>query len=274
VFENGSLCNHYCCISGIISQILDFIEIAVVKRFSLMLTLENISKCFGTQQVLNGLNYHFKPKTIYALMGANGSGKTTLYNLIGGFLPMSEGKVFLNGVEVSRYSPHERANLGLGRTFQDMRLIPSLSVYDNILMAMREKPSEKIYHAFLPSNKAYMSHKIVSILKQTHLEEVQHHNASDISYGQQKLLNLAVAMANDFELLLLDEPVAGVQPEFREEILKLIQSFNKTVIVIEHNPEFLERLTEHILFLNDGNIIVEGDYQTIKSNKQVQEAYL
>ena len=103
---------------------------------------------------------------------------------------------------------------------------------------------------------------------------VQKSKASDISYGQQKLLNLAVALANDFDLLLLDEPVAGVQPEYREQILQIIQSFNKMVIVIEHNPEFLERLTENILFLDGGKIVVEGNYQNIKENKLVQEAYL
>jgi branched-chain amino acid transport system ATP-binding protein len=239
-----------------------------------MLTLKNISKNFGTQQVLNGLSYHFKPQTIYARMGANGSGKTTLYNLISGFLPVDSGQLLFNGVDMSQYSPHQRANLGVSRTFQDMRLVPSLSVYENILLAIKQKPSEKIYHAFLPTKETLYGEKVEAILEQSHLKQVQYHKASDISYGQQKLLNLAVAMANEFELLLLDEPVAGVQPEFREEILKLIQSFNKTVIVIEHNPMFLEKLTDTILFLDGGKIIVEGDYQTIKSNKQVQEAYL
>ncbi len=127
---------------------------------------------------------------------------------------------------------------------------------------------------FLHQKKHQYREKIDEILAQTHLVKVQNSNAEDISYGQQKLLNLAVAMANDFDLLLLDEPVAGVQPEFREEILNLIKSFNKTVIVIEHNPDFIDRLTDNILFLDGGNIIAEGDYTHIKANKQVQKAYL
>lgn len=239
-----------------------------------MLTIKNLNKSFGTQNILDGLNYNFKPNTIYALMGANGSGKTTLYNLINGFLSIDSGKLLFNETDITQLLPHQRANLGIARTFQDMRLVPSLTVYENILLAIKKKPSERLINAFFSFNYIYKNLKIEEILEKTHLKSVRNSRASDISYGQQKLLNLAVAMANEFELLLLDEPIAGVQPEFREEILTLIQSFNTTVIVIEHNPEFLEKLTDNILFLDGGKIIVEGDYQTIKLNKQVQEAYL
>ena len=207
-------------------------------------------------------------------MGANGSGKTTLFNLLSGFLQSDSGQILFKNTPIENLKPHQIANIGLSRTFQDMRLIPSLSVYDNILLALKNKQSEKLLNAFLPQKEHQHREKINQILVQTHLEKVQNSNAQDISYGQQKLLNLAVAMANDFELLLLDEPVAGVQPEFREEILNLIKSFNKTVIVIEHNPEFIDRLTDTILFLDGGNIIAEGDYTHIKENKQVQKAYL
>ena len=207
-------------------------------------------------------------------MGANGSGKTTLFNLLSGFIQSDAGQILFKDKPIDNLNPHQIANLGLSRTFQDMRLIPSLSVYDNILLALKNKNSEKLLNAFLPQKKRQYREKIDEILAQTHLEKVQNSNAQDISYGQQKLLNLAVAMANDFDILLLDEPVAGVQPEFREEILNLIKSFNKTVIVIEHNPDFIDRLTENILFLDGGNIIAEGNYTHIKANKQVQKAYL
>lgn len=239
-----------------------------------MLTIKNLNKSFGTQNILDGLNYNFKPNTIYALMGANGSGKTTLYNLINGFLSIDSGKLLFNETDITQLLPHQRANLGIARTFQDMRLVPSLTVYENILLAIKKKPSERLINAFFSFNYIYKNLKIEEILEKTHLKSVRNSRASDISYGQQKLLNLAVAMANEFELLLLDEPIAGVQPEFREEILTLIQSFNTTVIVIEHNPEFLEKLTDTILFLDGGKIIAEGDYNTIKLNKEVQEAYL
>jgi len=207
-------------------------------------------------------------------MGANGSGKTTLFNLISGFLESNSGQILFRNQAIENLKPHQISNLGLSRTFQDMRLIPSLSVYDNLLLALKNKDSERLLQAFLPKKKRAYREEIDEILAKTHLEKVQNSKAEDISYGQQKLLNLAVAMANDFELLLLDEPVAGVQPEYREDILELIKSFNKTVIVIEHNPDFIDRLTDNILFLESGNIIAEGNYASIKANKQVQEAYL
>jgi len=239
-----------------------------------MLTIKNLNKSFGNNQVLKNFSYEFKEKTIYALMGANGSGKTTLFNLISGFLESNSGQILFRNQAIENLKPHQISNLGLSRTFQDMRLIPSLSVYDNLLLALKNKDSERLLQAFLPKKKRAYREEIDEILAKTHLEKVQNSKAEDISYGQQKLLNLAVAMANDFELLLLDEPVAGVQPEYREDILELIKSFNKTVIVIEHNPDFIDRLTDNILFLESGNIIAEGNYASIKANKQVQEAYL
>jgi ABC-type branched-subunit amino acid transport system ATPase component len=239
-----------------------------------MLKITNLSMSFGSNVVLKDFNYHFKPQTIYALMGANGSGKTTLFNLLSGFLKANSGEILFRDKDINNTLPHQIANIGIARTFQDMRLIPTLSVYDNILLAFKNKYSEQLTSALLPFKKHQLTKQIDDILKQTHLLDVKDSKASDISYGQQKLLNLAVALANDFELLLLDEPVAGVQPEYREQILQLIQSFNKTVIVIEHNPEFLEKLTENILFLDGGKIVADGNYQSIKENKQVQEAYL
>ena len=239
-----------------------------------MLKIKNLYKSFGNNIVLYDFSYHFEPKTIYALMGANGSGKTTLFNIISGFLQGDKGEITFKGKNIFALTPHKIANLGLSRTFQDMRLIPTITVYENILLAIKNKKSEKLLFAFSNQKQNIYHEKIKGILKQTHLMDVKDKKAKDISYGQQKLLNLAVALANDFELLLLDEPVAGVQPEYREQILKLIKSFNKSVIVIEHNPEFLEKLTSNILFLDGGSIIAEGDYQTIKEDKRVQEAYL
>ena len=239
-----------------------------------MLKIKNLSKSFGSHVVLQDFSYHFEPETVYALMGANGSGKTTLFNIIGGFLDVDAGEMLFKNNSIDGMAPHDIANYGIVRTFQDMRLIPTLSVYENVLLAYKNKASEALLTAFLPPKKHQYYKNIIAILEQTHLQDVSDSKASDISYGQQKLLNLAVAIANDFELLLLDEPVAGVQPEYREQILKLIQGFNKTVIVIEHNPEFIQNLTDNILFLDGGKVIVEGDYETIKSNKQVQEAYL
>ena len=118
-----------------------------------MLTIKNLNKSFGNNQVLSDFSYHFKAKTIYPLMGANGSGKTTLFNLLSGFLTSDSGQILLKNNSIENLKPHQIANLGLSRTFQDMRLIPSLSVYDNILLALKNKNSEKLLNAFLVTPK-------------------------------------------------------------------------------------------------------------------------
>lgn len=239
-----------------------------------ILDISNLSISFDNNRILNNFKYAFKENTIYALMGANGSGKTTLFNIINGFIKSDAGVILLKNSDITSSKPHEIANYGISRTFQDMRLIPSLTVYENILLAIKHKDSEKLYNSFLPLTHSIYKDKIEKILTTTHLEDVKHSKAEYISYGQQKLLNLAVAMANDFDVLLLDEPIAGIQPEYRKEILTLIKNFHKTVIVIEHNPDFINELTDNVLFLDDGNIIATGTYEQIASNKRVQEAYL
>ena len=240
-----------------------------------MLKFNQINKAFGKRAVIKDLNYSFDANKIYALMGANGSGKTTLFNLIGGFLKIDSGTITFKNQDISQRSPYRIAQAGIARTFQNLRIMPSLSVTDNIYLAFKNKPDEKITQAFL-RNSSYHGYKekIDAIVTETHLNEVKNTLAGNISYGQQKLLTLAIAMANDFDLLLLDEPVAGVQIEYRKQISKLLRAMHKTIILIEHNAEFIENLTDHVLFLNKGHIIAEGNYQQIKDNPEVQEAYL
>lgn len=240
-----------------------------------MLIVDKLNKSFGEQVVLNDFSYTFKEGKIYALMGANGSGKTTLFNLIGGFLKTDSGKIAFKGDNITNQQPYRIASLGISRTFQNLRIIPSLSVTENIYLSFKNKTDEKITSAFFkaPEYNNYQE-KINTFLTITHLENVKDSLAKNISYGQQKLLTLAITMANDCDLLLLDEPIAGVQVEYRKKIIDILKNMNKTIVLIEHNAEFIENLTDNVLFLDKGNIIAEGNYQTIKNNTEVQEAYL
>lgn len=239
-----------------------------------MLKIEGLSFSYSETPVLQNLSYSFKPSSVYALMGANGSGKTTLFNIISGFLQAQKGKVYFGENHIDSLPAHERANLGLARTFQDLRLFPSLTVEQNLLLAIQNKPGEKIHSSFFRSEHATYDERIEKVLQTCHLFEVRSQKAEHISYGQQKLLNLGCSIINDSKLLLLDEPVAGVQPKYREQIAELIAAMDKTVIVIEHNPDFIQSITDTVLFLNGGNIIAEGTYEQIKQNPDVQEAYL
>lgn len=239
-----------------------------------MLEVRGLTFAFTQTPVLDDFSYTFESSKIYALMGANGSGKSTLFNLISGFLHVNEGTITLNERDVTHNKPHERAREGLARTFQDMRLCPSLSVEQNLLLAINNKPDEKLHKSFFKRTAHTYAERIETVLKTCHLEAVRHHKAEHISYGQQKLLNLGCSIINDSKLLLLDEPVAGVQPKYREQIAELIAAMDKTVIVIEHNPDFIQSITDTVLFLNGGTIIAEGTYEQIKQNPEVQEAYL
>lgn len=240
-----------------------------------MLIINQLNKSFGKQSVLKDFSYTFKENKIYALMGANGSGKTTLFNIIGHFLTADSGDIIFKDSNITIMPSYKISQLGIARTFQNLRISSSLSVIENIYLAFKNKPDEKIFNAFLtPLGYLNYQDKIDELLNKTHLEAVKNSLAKNISYGQQKLLTLAIAMANDFDLLLLDEPVAGVQPEYRKQISHILKTLNKTVITIEHNAQFIEDLTNNVLFLDKGRIIADGDYQHIKRNPQVQEAYL
>ncbi len=241
-----------------------------------MLKVSNLSISFGDNYVLKDFDYTFESGSNYALMGANGSGKTTLFNVISGFLSPYAGTIHFQGKLLNEYQPHQIAAMGVSRTFQDLRLFSELTVEENLYVALRNKPTENLLYALISRKQHSTEHqkKVDSILTRIHLLEVRKSKAKNISYGQQKLLTLGMVLINDFNLLLLDEPVAGVQPRYRDEIAKLLSSIKGTVIFIEHNPDFIQQVTNNVIFLDNGSIIAGGDYATLREISHVQEAYL
>jgi ABC-type branched-subunit amino acid transport system ATPase component len=225
-----------------------------------MLELKNIYKSFGENHVLNGVNLSFEKGKIYTLVGGNGTGKSTLYNLITGFLRTDKGTITYNFKQIQKASPVKINHLGITRTFQDLRLINELSVRENILLAFKNNPGEKIYNAILPSKLfkkqyAVFTKRTDSILEKIHLREVADNLAGEISYGQQKLLTIGCCIANDAELLLLDEPIAGIDKDNYVRIYNLLidlEKEGKTIIQIEHNHSFVEELSEGIYFIHGG----------------------
>ncbi len=185
------------------------------------LQLKNISFSFSPEkQILKNLSLSLEEKKIYALMGSNGAGKTTLFNLISGFIKPQSGEFFFKGKNLTHYQPYKINRHGIGRTFQDLRLITKLSVKENIVLAMPQNPTDKWLNAMLPENLyrktiADLEKKADKIIERFFLSEVKNSNSGEISYGQQKLLSLACCVANEASLLMLDEPAAGVQPEHR-----------------------------------------------------------
>ena len=215
-----------------------------------MLELKNIHKSFGDVHVLNGVNLRLEKGYVFTLKGGNGSGKTTLINIISGFLKPDTGSVALNGKAISRFLPYRVNRLGIGRTFQDLRLATQMTVYENILLALEKKK-------FAYPNKA-MQERADEILETVSLTEKSNDLAGEISYGQQKLLTIGCCIANDAGLLLIDEPVAGIDKDNRLKIIQLVKQLKqkgKTILQIEHHPDYISETSDHVLQMEKGVIV-------------------
>ncbi len=246
------------------------------------LKIEHISKSFGDNQVLKDVSFELEEGKIYVLMGANGSGKTTLYNIICGLLEADSGNIILDSNQLKNLSLHEINKLGIVRSFQDLRLIEELTVFENVLLAFDEQEGEKWWKILFPNKtvlneQASNKSKAYRILEECFIFDVAKSKAGEISYGQQKLLTLACSIANSGDLLLLDEPVAGVNPAFQlkiSDLIKKIQKSNKTILIIEHNIEFVASISDEIFFLNKGKISRYKDYKDLQKDDNVREAYV
>ncbi|KHE90983.1 MAG: ATP-binding cassette domain-containing protein [Candidatus Scalindua rubra] len=247
-----------------------------------MLELKNIHKSFGEREILSGVNLKLEKGNVYTLMGANGSGKTTLFNIITNFLKADKGAVFFKKKRIDNLSPVTINSLGITRTFQNLRLIEGLTVKENILLAFKGNKGEKIWNALLPGiflkdDKNSFEQKANEIIRKVFLDDVAESNAGEISYGQQKLLTLGCCLANDADLLLLDEPVAGINPIYWGKIITIInevKAVGKTILLIEHHADFIKTISDALLFLNDGTLNIFDDYNQLRNNPQAQEAYL
>jgi len=247
-----------------------------------MLEIRNIYKSFGEQKVLQGLSMSVDKGKIYTLIGGNGAGKTTLFNLITGFLQLDRGEIWLNNKRLDRHSPVTINSKGVTRTFQDLRIINQLTVKENILLSFKNNPGEKVLNTILPANvfkKQYsdFSERAENILEKVHLKKVENNRAAEISYGQQKLLTIGCCLANNARLLLLDEPVAGIDKDNYIRIYNLIIELKKegrTILQIEHNHDFVESLSDGIWFLNAGRATSFKNYKTFVNDPVVKETYL
>ena len=218
---------------------------------------------------------------VYALLGANGAGKTTLFNLLSGFLRPDAGDIYIHGKPTKGKLPYAVNRLGISRTFQDLRLATKLTVKENIKLAMPGNPSDRWHTALLPAaffrkTEEEMERKAAQILQQCFLTDVQDSLAGEISYGQQKLTTIGCCIANDAKLLLLDEPVAGINPEYRDKmtiLLSQLKQQGKSILLIEHNTEFIKSVADQVFFLHNGKLATFANISALKADPLVMEAY-
>ncbi len=248
-----------------------------------MLEITNLSKSFDGVQAVQDLSLSLQPGKITSLIGPNGAGKTTVFNIVTGFLLLDNGEVQYKNTLLIDLSPWEIASLGISRTFQNLRLFKRLSVLENVLLGRANRSSEQFLNALLTYSDTSSEQKVhiektKSLLEFVGLADQEKELAENLSYGQQKLLTIACCLASEPELLLLDEPVSGVQPAMIEKIhsilKELVDKRGKTVFLIEHDMDFVLKISDTIVVMDEGKKILEGLPSVIQNNPEILEAYL
>jgi branched-chain amino acid transport system ATP-binding protein len=242
-----------------------------------ILSIRNITKSFGGIKAVRGVSFDVHKGEILGLIGPNGSGKSTLFNCILGQLQPDEGSVEVKGVPVTGMRASKLNRLGVGRTFQQLSVFPQMTVLDNIIVAGQEHEGTLISRLFGPSDAGLTkaADQLIEFFRLTHLRDTP---AGSLSYGQQKLVDAAMAFMAGPDLVLLDEPAGGVNLTMLAHLKERLVAYNAehgtTFVVIEHNMEFVMSLCTRIVVLAEGAIIAEGSPDEIRANQTVIDAYL
>jgi branched-chain amino acid transport system ATP-binding protein len=244
-----------------------------------VLEVEGLHKRFGGIVVAEEVQLTLESGQILGLIGPNGAGKTSLFNLIAGVILPDGGSIRINGRRVDRLSAPKRARLGLARTWQHIRLFPSLTVLENLLIAPRLYPDEWPWSAFRPGQagaRSGLRQKALAQLERVRMADAANRRPAELSYGKQKLISLARALMNDGSCLLLDEPMAGVEGPAYEAIKTLVRSeaeAGRGVCVVEHNISFVRDLCSNAAFMFNGRIVATGSIEDMIRNPDLTELY-
>lgn len=248
-----------------------------------LLQLKNVTKQFGGLMAVDNVSFDVERGSIFGLIGPNGAGKTTIFNLITGIYKVTEGEILFEGIETNSMQPYRVAELGITRTFQNIRLFKKLTTYENILTACHYNVRYGLVDAILRNKrfkaeeKSLLAHaeELMNIMG---LEDRRNVIAGNLPYGLQRRLEIARALALKPKLLLLDEPAAGMNPDETARLMMLIKEirdrFNLTVLVIEHHMDLIMGICERIVVLNFGKKLAEGTAGEVQANPKVIEAYL
>ncbi|MDH5340132.1 MAG: ABC transporter ATP-binding protein [Rubrivivax sp.] len=242
-----------------------------------LLKVEGLKKAYGAIQAVGGVSFQVDPGEIFGVIGPNGSGKTTLFNSMLGQITPDEGRIELKGEDVTQLGPLALNRRGIGRTFQTLQVFGKMTVRDNLIVAAQEHQGTLFSRMFAPSESG-LGDKADALIEQFHIGHVAHKKAGELSYGQQKLVDIAMAFMSAPDLILLDEPCAGVNPRLVGEISRLLKRLNETrggsFVVIEHNMDFVMGLCHRIMVMVEGQVLRIGTPEEIRNDEQVLDAYL
>lgn len=247
-----------------------------------ILKISKLNKRFDGIKALDDFSCSIGKNEIVGLIGPNGAGKTTLFNVITGFVEPDNGKVIFEGKPITSKPSHRISQLGISRTFQILRIIKDITVLENIMLSFHHQPGENLFKIFFEPKKcnqteSEIKEKSIEYLKEYGLGDKIYSLANDLSYGQQKLLSIVCSLVQDPKILLLDEPVAGLNPTMIDKILEIITklpSQGKSVVLIEHNMDAINKVCDRIIFMDNGQKITEGKPEEVRNDPRVLEAYL
>ena len=247
-----------------------------------ILEILSLTKSFDGLTAVKDVSFSIEKGTVASIIGPNGAGKTTLFNLINGFIRQHSGFIQYEDRNIDSLSPTQRSILGIGRLWQDIRLFKNMTVLENLLVAKKRHPGEQVVNNLLAfRGVAQFENNTINaaekVLKFIHLEDKRNSFAQDLSYGQEKLLALGRLLTNDAELLLLDEPLAGVNPKMINDIQELIRQLvaeGKTVLMIEHNLPKAMAISDIVYVMDEGRIELKGKPSDISEAQKLKEIYL
>jgi len=254
-----------------------------MKTSDTILRIHDLTKYFGGLGAVRNFNIEINKGELIGLIGPNGAGKTTVFNMITGIYAPTSGEIHFNGINLVGQEAHEITQMGIARTFQNIRLFPELSVMDNVRIAYHPHAGYSLWDSIFRNHKfdkkeAELTEQAIEFLGIFGLEGIRNENAKNLPYGEQRRVEIARALACNPRLLLLDEPAAGMNPREIQELMELIhfihERFDLTILLIEHQMRVVMGICEEITVMDFGQVIARGTPKEIQENPRVIEAYL